>query len=194
VFPLPPKDPPSKEIPASPPISWKLPLVAGGLALLLLPLFTRVKQWDRSGDVRVMGRVVIAETGAPLAGARLLTLSRAAVALDEAEIAEQRALSEEERRERFPCSTWPWATGVTDAHGRFDLCLEIGWGGTDYFRCATGSHEAPKYQFVRALLVEWGEGRRQVIDATSGDWIVHRPWRRGSLYATLDLGDVTVDR
>lgn len=170
---------------------WVLPVVLAGLCLLPLALVFHGDSWC---TVRVVGRIVDADTGEPIVGATVLMLYDASVADDDAEVERRRKRLREWGTRRAPasraepanpCDALPFGVCETDADGGVDACLLVHWSSN----LLTGLFRSPgpdPYTGCRALLVTWGDGQCALVDGTEGDWVVDG---RGD-FAALDLGDV----
>jgi hypothetical protein len=182
-------------------VGW---LLLVSVALLLLLILQPIVMWDRWPYVQIRGRLVDAETGEPLAGLQVFALWDAEERPTEVELERRWEDAEAGRELRgAPASTdheswilsmgWGGA-GPTDAEGRFDLVTQTIWGG-NYYPWGLGRDtpdEPPPYHGARALLVEWPDGRRTVVDTTHGTWTVVDPPSTGDIYAVLDIGEVRV--
>lgn len=166
-----------------------------GLLVLLMVFMAAVTLafspilWDTWGNVQVVGRLVDGTTGAPVAGARVMTLERARDAGRKALVDQRWAQGEKSAASR---STWlSFGTGVTDEDGRFDVRLRTSWGGNGgVLSRLLRSTDIPPFHGAAALLVRTEAGEEYVVDLTQGRWVVEGARGPDEVYARLDAGEL----
>lgn len=175
-------------------------LLVFGLGLAFLVSLAPVIQWDRWDNIRVTGRIVDPETDQPLAGVRIMTLKMALHADNEGLLRQRQVLAqqqldmiaEEAERGHDTSGHCPGPNGLTtsDDEGQFTFCVRVGYGGTDWgWFFSSKPHEPPPFHGVRALLLQWQDGRQAVVDTSGRKWTVVG---RRDLHAKLDMGTVRV--
>ncbi len=165
-----------------------------GLLLLLMVFMAGVTLafspilWDTWGNVQVVGRLVDGTTGAPIAGARVMTLERARDAGRKALVDQRWAQGDKSTASQ---STWlSFGTGSTDDEGRFDVRLRTQWGGNGgLLSRLLRTTDIKPYQGAHALLVRTGAGQQFVLDLTEGRWVVEGARGPDEVYARIDVGE-----
>ncbi len=156
--------------------------------------------WDTWYGVRITGRLVDVASDESHAGVFVLRLRRAKDAENEERIRERLAGAQSRMKEalaeangRYP-DTMHFALGtsgawISNAAGEFEFTVIVHDGGTYRGSMPSRPHEPPPFHGVQALLLQWPNGERVVLDARSGKWTTVG---EENLRATLDMGTIRV--
>lgn len=155
-----------------------------------------------SVTMRVRGRLADASSGAPVAGAWLMTLPNRAWAEEPETIAnyrkwnaeEELELSKEQAAGRTPSPRMRaslCASATTDANGGFDVFVRVPWSWREVDGVLQGPRSPPPRDGVEAIRVEPNGGAPFVIEVGSGTWDARRN-ASDEIWATWDLGALRV--